>query len=90
MANHASSKKRIRRNDRRATVNGMRRGQIRTAMKKVELALAQGDATAAEAALKAAQPQIYRGVAKGIFHKNTAARKVSRLSARLRTLKTAS
>ena len=90
MANHASSKKRIRRNARRAEINGTRRGRIRTFVKKVELALAAGDTAGAEGALRDAQPEIYRGVAKGILHKNTAARKVSRLAARIRKLKTAS
>ncbi len=90
MANHASSQKRIRRNARRAEINGARRGRIRTFVKKVELALGAGDAVAAEGALKAAQPEIHRGVSKGIMHKNTAARKISRLSARIQKLKSAS
>ena len=87
MANHASSKKRIRRNESRADINGARRGRIRTSIKKVELALQEGNAENAQTALKDAQPEIMRGVAKGIFHKNTAARKMSRLSARIQTLK---
>lgn len=89
MANHASSKKRIRRNERRAEINGARRGRIRTFIKKVELALMGGDAAAAEAAFKDAQPEIHRGIAKGVLHKNTAARKLSRLSARIKGLKEA-
>lgn len=89
MANHASSKKRIRRNERRAEINGARRGCIRTFIKKVELALTNGDASAAETALKDAQPEIHRGVAKGVLHKNTASRKLSRLSARIKSLKQA-
>ena len=87
MANHASSKKRIRRNARRADINGARRGRIRTFVKKVELALAAGNAKDADEALKAAQPEIQRGVSKGILHKNTAGRKMSRLSARIKALK---
>ena len=87
MANHASSKKRIRRNATRADINGARRGRIRTFIKKVELALEEGNAENAQAALKDAQPEIMRGVAKGIFHKNTAARKLSRLSSRIQKLK---
>ena len=87
MANHASALKRIRRNARRAEINGARRGRIRTFIKKIELALVAGDATAAEEALKNAQPEIQRGVAKGILHKNTAARKISRLSARVKSIK---
>lgn len=87
MANHASAKKRIRRNARRAVINGDRRSRIRTFIKKVELALGAGDAKQAEAALKVAQPEIHRGVAKGIIHRNTAARKLSRLSSRIKALK---
>jgi small subunit ribosomal protein S20 len=87
MANHASSKKRIRRNARRAVVNGDRRGRIRTFVKKVELAINAGDAKQAEEAYKAAQPEVHRGVAKGILHKNTAARKLSRLSSRIKAIK---
>jgi small subunit ribosomal protein S20 len=90
MANHASSKKRIRRNERRAEINGPRRSRIRTQVKKVELALQAGDADQAQEALKAAQPEIMRGVSKGIFHKNTAARKMSRLTQRIKALKTSS
>ncbi|MEZ5918877.1 MAG: 30S ribosomal protein S20 [Alphaproteobacteria bacterium] len=89
MANHASSKKRIRRNARRADINGARVSRIRTFIKKVELAIGAGNASDAEAALKAAQPEISRGVAKGLLHKNTAGRKVSRLSARIKALKNA-
>ncbi len=87
MANHASARKRIRRNARRADINGARRGRIRTFIKKIESALSAGDATQAEEALKVAQPEIQRGVAKGILHKNTAARKISRLSARIKAAK---
>ncbi len=87
MANHASALKRIRRNARRADINGARRGRIRTFIKKIELALTAGDTKAAEEALKNAQPEIQRGVAKGIMPKNTAARKISRLSARIKAAK---
>ena len=89
MANHASSKKRIRRNARRADINKSRVSRMRTFIKKVEAALGAGDAKEAETALKNAQPEIGRGVAKGIIHKNTAARKMSRLSARIKALKKA-
>ena len=89
MANHASARKRIRRNARRALINGARRGRIRTFVKKVELALQAGDAGKAQEALKKAQPEIQRGVSKGVLHKNTAGRKLSRLSARIKTLKDA-
>lgn len=87
MANHASSKKRIRRNERRAVINGDRRGRIRTFIKKIELAIEDGNAKDADTALRAAQPEIQRGVAKGILKKKTASRKISRLSARIKTLK---
>lgn len=87
MANHKSAKKRIRRNERRAVINGDRMSRIRTFIKKVVTAVDGGDAAQAETALKAAQPEIYRGVAKGIMHKKTAARKMSRLSARVKALK---
>lgn len=87
MANTPQAKKRIRRNDRRAEVNGARVGRIRTFVKKVELALVAGDKGAASEALSAAQPEIARGVAKGVMHKNTASRKVSRLTRRVKALK---
>ena len=87
MANHASAEKRIRRTATRATINGARRSRIRTFIKKVEAALASGDATQAQEALKAAQPEMDRGVAKGIFHKNTMSRKLSRLTARVKAVK---
>jgi small subunit ribosomal protein S20 len=83
MANTPQAKKRIRRNERRAEVNGNRVGRIRTFVKKVEAALAAGDKAAAATALQAAQPEIARGVAKGVLHKNTAARKFSRLTKRV-------
>lgn len=89
MANHASSKVRIRRNARRAVINGARKSRVRTFTKKVELAIAAGDVTAAEAALKAVQPELQRGAAKGVLGKKTAARKMSRLSARIKALKVA-
>ena len=72
MANHASSKKRIRRNKKREIINGARRSRLRTFVKKVEMALEAGDVTAANEALKAARPELQRAVAKGIFHKKTA------------------
>jgi small subunit ribosomal protein S20 len=86
MANTPQAKKRIRRNDRRAEVNGARVGRIRTFVKKVELALVDGDKTAAAAALAAAQPEMARGVAKGVMHKNTASRKFARLTKRVAAL----
>ncbi len=80
MANTPQAKKRIRRNDRRAEINGNRVGRIRTFIKKVESALLAGDKTAAAEALAAAQPELARGVARGVLHKNTASRKFSRLT----------
>ncbi len=89
MANHASSKKRIRRNAKRAEINKSRVSRIRTFIKKVESAISAGDAKTAEEALKNAQPEISRGVSKGVVHKNAAARKISRLSSRIKALKKA-
>mgnify|MGYP002398488584 CR=1 FL=1 len=86
MANSPQSKKRARQAERRYTVNKMRRSRIRTFLRKVEEALASGDQTAAAEALKAAQPELMRGVTKGIVHKNTAARKMSRLASRVKSL----
>ena len=86
MANTPQAKKRIRRNQRREDINGARVSRIRTFVKKVELALAAGDKAAASAALSVAQPEIARGVAKGVLHKNTAARKFSRLTKRVSAL----
>lgn len=86
MANTLQSKKRIRRNDRRAVINRSRVSRIRTFVRRVEDAIEAGDKAAAEAALRAAQPEIMRGVAKGVLHKNTASRKVSRLSRRVSTM----
>ncbi len=87
MANHKSAEKRIRRNARRAEINGARRNRIRTFIKKIEMAISEGKADEAQTALQNAQPEIQRGVSKGILHKNTAGRKISRLSARIKALK---
>ena len=86
MAHHKSAKKRIRRNARRAERNRSRISRVRTYVKKVEAAIAGGDKPAAEAAFHAAQPELQRGVTKGVLHRNTAARKISRLSARIKAL----
>ena len=86
MANTPQAKKRIRRNQRRAEVNGARVGRIRTFVKKVEAALAAGDKAAATTALQDVQPELARGVAKGVLHKNAASRKFSRLTKRLASL----
>lgn len=88
MANHKSSKSRIIRNAAAAKVNSARRNSIRTAVKKVELAIASGDVAAAKQALVAARPQMQRGAAKGITDKKAVSRKVSRLSIRIKALDT--
>ncbi|SIN59704.1 small subunit ribosomal protein S20 [Parasphingorhabdus marina DSM 22363] len=86
MANTPQAKKRIRRNARRTVINKNRVSQIRTKIKSVETALEAGDKAAATAALSAVQPELARGVARGVFHKNTAARKFSRLTKRVAAL----
>ena len=86
MANSPQAKKRARQNVARFAVNKMRRSRIRTYLRAVEEAIASGDQKAAAEALKAAQPELMRGVTKGVFHKNTAARKMSRLSSRVKAL----
>jgi small subunit ribosomal protein S20 len=90
MANTAQSKKRARQSEARYAVNKGRRSRIRTFLRKVEEALASGNQDAAALALKNAQPELARGVSKGVLHKNTVARKMSRLASRLKTLATAS
>ena len=87
MPSHASAEKRVRKTAKRTAINKHRKSQIRTAVRKVEEALASGNREAAASALKAAEPQIMRGASKGVIHKNTGSRKVSRLTARLKKLK---
>lgn len=86
MANSPQAKKRARQNLARFAVNKMRRSRIRTYLRAVEEAIASGDQNAAAEALKAAQPELMRGVTKGVMHKNTAARKMSRLSSRIKAI----
>jgi small subunit ribosomal protein S20 len=86
MATHVSAEKRIRQTARRTDVNRARLSRIRTFIKKVETAIAAGDKNAARAAFKEAQPELQRGAQKGVLHKNTIARKLSRLSARINAL----
>jgi small subunit ribosomal protein S20 len=86
MANTPQSKKRARQSEARFAVNKSRRSRIRTFIRKVEEAIASGDKTAAAAAFQLAQPEMMRGVTKGVLHKNTVARKLSRLSARIKAL----
>jgi small subunit ribosomal protein S20 len=86
MANTTSAQKMVRKIARRTDVNKARRGRMRTFVKKVEEALAAGDQVAAAAALKACEPELMKAAQNGVIHKNTASRKVSRLTHRLRTL----
>jgi small subunit ribosomal protein S20 len=86
MANHKSAKKRIRTNARANEINTARTSRIRTFLKKVEAAISGGDAKAAAEAYKTVQPELMRGVAKNIIEKNAAARKMSRLNARIKAL----
>jgi small subunit ribosomal protein S20 len=86
MANSPQSKKRARQAERRTEVNKARRSRIRTFVRKVEEAIAGGDQSAAVAALRAAQPEMMRGVTKGVSHLNTVSRKISRLSARVKAM----
>lgn len=83
MANTTSAKKAARKIERRTKVNSARRSRVRTSVRKVEEAIVAGDKKAALAALKAAEPELMRAVTKGIAHKNTASRKVSRLTKRV-------
>ncbi|MCO4825145.1 MAG: 30S ribosomal protein S20 [Amylibacter sp.] len=86
MANTPQAKKRARQIERRTEVNKARRSRIRTFLRKVEEAIEGGDQTVAASALKDVQPELMRGVTKGVLHKNTASRKISRLSARVKSL----
>ena len=86
MANTSSAKKRVRRDEKKTVVNSDRRNRIRTFIKKVEAAIQTGDKAAASDALKTAQPELMRGVTRGVVFKNTAARKISRLSRRIKAL----
>jgi len=86
MANHISSKKRIRRNSRMEIVNKVRKNRVRTFIKKVELAILNGDKSLANNAFKVAQPEMHRSVTKGVFKKNTISRKLSRLSTKIKNI----
>jgi len=87
MANTTSAKKAVRKIAARTEVNRARRTRMRTYVRNVEEAIASGDQNAAVAALKAAEPELMRAASKGVVHKNTASRKVSRLAARVKALK---
>ncbi len=86
MANTPQSKKRARQSEARYAVNKARRSRIRTFLRKVEEAIASGDQAAATEALKNAQPELARGVSKGVLHKNTVSRKISRLASRVKSV----
>ena len=86
MAHHKSARKRIRRNERRAGINRNRVSRIRTFIRRVESAIASGDGAAAQAAFALAQPEVQRGVTKGVLHRNTAARRISRMARRIKSM----
>ena len=86
MANTSSAKKNVRKMARKTAVNKARRSSVRTFLRRVEDAIAAGDKAAANAALKEAEPAVMRAVSKGIFHKNIASRKISRLSKRVKAI----
>ena len=86
MPHHESAEKRLRQTEKRTVVNRSRMSRVRTFVKKVELAIGSGDKAAAQSALQLAQPELHRATSKGVMHKNTVARKLSRLSARINAL----
>lgn len=86
MANHASARKRVRRNETCNLINSARRSRVRTFVKKVESEILAGNVDAAREALRLAQPELHRSVSKGLIHKNAVARKIARLSARIKSL----
>jgi small subunit ribosomal protein S20 len=86
MANHKSAEKRIRQTEKRTAINRARKSRVRTFVKKVEVAIASGNKEAAQSAFRLAQPELHRAASKGVLHKNTVARKLSRLAARINAL----
>ena len=86
MPHHKSAEKRLRQTEKRTAVNTARSSRVRTFIKKVETAIASGDQTAAQAALRMAQPELHRATTKGVMHRNTVARKLSRLASRIKAL----
>ncbi len=86
MANHKSAKTRIRRNDKRSMINGMRRSRVRTFVKKVDALIAAGNKDEAATALRIAESEMMRAAQKGVFHKNTASRTISRLAQKIKAL----
>jgi small subunit ribosomal protein S20 len=86
MASHKSAEKRIRQTAKRTAINRSRVSRVRTFVKKVEVAIASGDREAARAAFQLAQPELHRAVTKGVLHRNTVSRKLSRLAAQVNAL----
>jgi small subunit ribosomal protein S20 len=86
MPYHKSAEKRVRQTEKRTVVNGARKSRVGTYVKKVENAIATGDKTAAQSAFQEAQPELHRAITKGVMHRNTVARKLSRLAARINAL----
>jgi small subunit ribosomal protein S20 len=86
MPHHKSAEKRLRQTEKRTAINRSRLSRVRTFVKKVEVAIATGDKTAAQSALQLAQPELHRATTKGVLHKNTVARKLSRLATRINAL----
>jgi small subunit ribosomal protein S20 len=86
MPHHKSAEKRLRQTEKRTTINRARMSRVRTFVKKVETAIATGDKAAAQSAFQLAQPELHRATTKGVLHKNTAARKLSRLATRINAL----
>lgn len=86
MPHHKSAEKRLRQTEKRTTINRARLSRVRTFVKKVESAISSGDKEAAQSAFRVAQPELHRATTKGVLHKNTVARKLSRLAARINAL----
>lgn len=86
MPHHKSAEKRLRQTEKRTTINRSRMSRVRTFVKKVETAIESGDKDAAQTAFRVAQPELHRATTKGVMHKNTVARKLSRLAARINAL----
>jgi small subunit ribosomal protein S20 len=86
MPHHKSAEKRLRQTEKRTAINRSRMSRVRTFVKKVETAIASGDKEAAQSAFRVAQPELHRATSKGVMHRNTVARKLSRLAARINSL----
>ena len=86
MANHKSAEKRFRQTEKRTAINRARKSRVRTFLKRVELAIAAGDQEGARSALRVAQPELHRAITKRVLHRNTVARKLSRMATRINAL----